>query len=553
MRSNNKTLGLRYFFQRGPGTAVVAFSAFLAACSSLIGIEDLNEGPRPGDEEGGSSGTSSGKGGSNGGSAGSTGGNAGNASGSGGDSGKGGSSGGSAGASASGGTAGSDGGTGGTTGGSGGDGGDNMGGDTGTGGTAGTSGEAGTGGTTPMDMTVRGKLIDFYRHPLPGVTVAVGESEVVTNAQGEFVAEDVPATYDVSFVVQWSSLRSEEYGWVYQGLTRRDPTLQVYQGLDERSMNTNLRAEGGAPTDTQNLSLAVGSEHGTWEIRGIPAAGRDSASYYWMGPTTTAATAHGLMWSYDDTTDLPTDYVSYDTFPIALDDTAATQTINIDVTEETITQGNISGTITNPTAAGPINSAFLRFTSGATIRLFEHDPGPATFSYLVPQIPNASVTFLAMDENWQTSEFALAHQAGIAPGTTNIALEIPATSSLTAPAQGAMVTNETSFRYQNRQTGVGAVVVRFIDVDYYQGLYVVTASTNFTLPPVLGGGFTLRPGGEHSWVVQTHGPYADVDAMTGANGFMDPFSMDYGETPQGPNTSSGTFTQTAGRFFTVAQ
>jgi hypothetical protein len=199
-----------------------------------------------------------------------------------------------------------------------------------------------------------------------------------------------------------------------------------------------------------------------------------------------------------------------------------------------------------------VNSVFLRFTSGTTLPLFEDDPGPSTFSYLVPTIPNASVTFAAADDDWAgTGEFAVVHQDGVAAGTTDLALEIPPTSTLTAPAPGATVDSTTSFRYQNRQTGVGAVVVRFIDADLYQGIYVVTSSTNFTIPPVLNGGFTLRAGGEHTWVVQAHGPYANVDAMTDENGFMDSFSI-AGDSPNGPNTASGTYTESAGRYFTVA-
>ena len=159
---------------------------------------------------------------------------------------------------------------------------------------------------------------------------------------------------------------------MYQGLTRRDPTLQVYQGLDERSMYTNLRPEGGTPTATQNLSLAIGSTHGSWQSANI-GAGRDSVALYWMGPTAIAATAHGLMWEYDDATDLPTDYLSYDTFPVALDDAASTQRS----TSTSNPPRSLRGTSPEPlrTRHRPGgNSGFLRFTSGATLRLFQDDP-----------------------------------------------------------------------------------------------------------------------------------------------------------------------------------
>lgn len=560
MRSQDH-IGRKHFVRRERGPLLVAFGALLSACTSLIGVEDLHDGPRPGDEEGGNAGTSSGKGGT-----GADGGRAGNAAGTSGGSGRGGSVG-DAGASASGGAAGGgdEGGTAGMSAGAGGDGGENlagdagMAGDTGEAGTGGDgTGEGGNGGTPPVDTTVRGKIVDFYRQPVSGITVEVNGAEVLTNAQGEFVVEQVAETYDVSFVVEWSSLRAEINGWVFQGLTRRDPTLQVYRALNEYGMATNLRAEGGAPTDTQNLTLAVGSQYGTFQWDHIPAAGKDNATFYWSGVTATAATAHGLMWTYDDGTDLPTEYVSYDTFPIALDESAAAQTFNINVEPSAIAQGTISGTVTDASAVAPINYGFLRFTSGATLELFEHIPGPATFSYLVPSIPNASVTFAALDEDWVAEELALVHREGVALGTTNIDLEIPRTASLTAPAdgEGSMVDDTTAFRYQNRQPGVGAVVVMFEDRVQWRALFVVTSSTEFTLPKVLQGGFGLRPGVVHAWQVQTHGTFASVDAMASPTGYADAFSRDayafvpLSYEPAGPNTESGTFTKSAKRFFT---
>lgn len=531
---------------RGPG--FVAMSA-LVACSWVVGCGGESDDGDSGDD-GGTAGTSAGKGGTGGG----KGGTAGSTSGVGG-TGKGGTGGGTAG--------GGTGGSAGTTGGTAGSAGDDAGGAAGEGGETGdagdgnaggesgrgAAGEGGSGGAPVADPTVRGKLIDFYGHPIPGVTVGIGTSEVVTNSQGEFVVEDAPETYDVSFVVQWSSLRTEIYGWVFQGLTRRDPTLQVFQGLNERSMNTNLRAQDGAPTETQNLALAIGSEHGSWQAQNIPENGRDFASFYWMGPATTAATAHGLMWSYDEDTELPTNYVSYTTFPFALDDGATTQTINISVAPTAITQANIGGTVSDVSEAQRTNYGFVRFTSGATLDLFEDGDGPASFSYLVPELPNGSVTFAALDEDFQTYEYAMVHRDGVAPGTTNLALALPAAASLIAPAHASTVDDTTAFQYQNRQSGVGAVVVRIEDSDYYQGIFVVTADTNFTLPTVLQGGHALRSGGVHFWTVEAHGTYASVDAMASPSGYANSFRMDW-YRPQGPRTGNGTLTVSGRRYFT---
>jgi hypothetical protein len=566
---------IRGMIGSGRGTGFVAMGA-LMACSWIVGCGGESDDDGSGDD-GGTAGTSAGKGGTGGG----KGGSAGSTSGAGGTGNAG--SGGTAGTVVAGGTGGTQGGSAGTTGGTAGDAGggageDAIGGTTGdagdgnvggeaaggsagdagagnAGGDAGAVGEGGAGGAAPDDPTVRGRLIDFYRHPVPGVTIGINGVEVVTDADGEFVFEDVPEVYDASFVVEVPN-PTKIYGWVFQGLTRRDPTLQVFQGLAQRSMYTDLRAQDGAPTATQNLTLAAGSAHGTAQVQEIPANGRDFADYEWFGPTATAATAHGLMWSYDDATELPTNYVSYTTFPLALDDTTTDRPlINISVAPTAITQANIGGTVTDLAESGRVNYGFVRFTSGATIDLFEDDPGPATFSYLVPTLPNSSITFAAIDEDWTTREFALVHQDGITPGTTNLALTIPATPSLTAPANAATVDDTTEFRYQNRQEGVGAVVVRIEDTDYYQGLYIVTANAQFTVPEVLEGGFGLRIDGEHFWQVEAHGLYASVDEMASSTGYADTFAIDVVGTSgftsaKGPRTNSGTLAMSGRRYFT---
>ena len=544
----------------GRGTGFVAIGA-LVACSWIVGCGGESDDDDGGDD-GGTAGTSAGKGGTSGG----KGGTAGSTSGASGTGNAG--SGGTAGA--TGGVGGTQGGSAGTTGGtageaSGGEAGDGVGGtggDGNVGGEAGASGgtdagEGGTGGTPPDDPTVRGRIIDFYGHPVPGITIGINGTDVVTNAQGQFTFENVPDVYDASFVVQ--NVPNREYAWVFQGLTRRDPTLQVFQGVPERGMGTDWRATDGAPTATQNLTVAVGSEYGAGQVREIPANGRDSASLYWFGPAASPATGHALMWSYDEDSELPTNYVSYTTFPFVLEENLAERPLtNVSVAPTEITQANIGGTVTDLVETGRVNYAFVRFANGATIDLFTDDPGPGTFSYLVPALPNGTVTFAASDENWPSREFAIVHQE-VVPGTTNLALAIPMAASLTAPADGedTLVDDETEFRYQNRQDGVGAVVVRLEDeVCWCRGVYVVTANTTFTIPAVLNGGFNLRSGMLHQWMVEAHGEYATVDDMASPVGYASPFGIDKlgtfpgGGSPQGPRTGNGTFTVSDERYFT---
>ena len=149
------------------------------------------------------------------------------------------------------------------------------------------------------------------------------------------------------------------------------------------------------------------------------------------------------------------------------------------------------------------------------------DTGPSTFSYLVPNIPNSTVTLAAEDHNYGSGEYALAHVDGLSAGASEVALAIPMAASLTAPPnETANVDTTTPFRFQNRQPSVGVFVVRMENYLSYNDLFIVTERTTITIPTVLRGGFELRPGELHYWSVETHGTTASVDAAASPEGFL---------------------------------
>jgi hypothetical protein len=96
-------------------------------------------------------------------------------------------------------------------------------------------------------------------------------------------------------------------------------------------------------------------------------------------------------------------------------------------------------------------------------------------------------------------------------------------------------------------------VVHFENVDLmggFQDLYVVTAQKELTIPDVLDGGFELQAGMAFRWNVETHGPFASVDAMATSAGFWDLFAWEGG--PVGPLTDDGEWTNSQPRYFTAA-
>jgi hypothetical protein len=84
-------------------------------------------------------------------------------------------------------------------------------------------------GTTKTQV-VRGRLIDFYGAPVPNVEITIGASTATTDHAGTFEIADVAPPYDVSFIITILSGPYIKHGWLFKGLTRADPTLQVTRG-----------------------------------------------------------------------------------------------------------------------------------------------------------------------------------------------------------------------------------------------------------------------------------------------------------------------------------
>jgi len=516
--------------------APVFLVGVLAACSSLLGIEEVHEGPPPDGANGGESDGNSGSGGSSKGGSSSTAGSSGR-----------GQSGGANGGEAAAGAAGESG--------EGGEGGEAAGG-TGTAGHAGTAGSAGTAGGAggpATDTTVRGHLIDYWGHKLSGVPVEIGGTLVTTDNLGAFTIPNVAAEYDASLVVEFpDNYDGEVFGWVFQGLTRRDPTLQVYTGLERQSGNVSITPTHADVTLTagRTQSVSFGGPDGDWDFTDVGALGYSQTSVGWRGPEKTQQTVHGLIFAQDPTTHLPTGYYAYDAQPISLNGAVSTTSpVTLDMSAKTISSANITGTVTPAGFDTRDNRVFLQFTSNAFIKLVD-DNGPNTFTYNVPTIANSSVTFAASEGQAEYGAYAVAHQDALAAGATGVAATIPKPSDHLAVIPASAVNKvdaSTQFTFQASAGAGGVFVIAFENADTSllktDGLYIVTSKKTLKLPKVANDTFALLPTKSYYWRVETHGALANLDAAAGPTGFMDPFSGDYYHlVPEGPRRGSGSFT-----------
>jgi hypothetical protein len=516
---------------RSPLTLALALLG-IAACSTVIGIEDLEPGPNPERASGGSESALDGGDGSLGGSSGKTQ------------------------VPASGGTVNSLGGRGAT------------GGATGTGGSAasgaapgggasssngGTSTEAGAsptaaageesggaGGSVSESGTVSGTVIDFWKHPLANVPVGIGSVTAITDRDGKFSIPDVTPPYDIWLRIETPS---PGYAWVYLGLTHLTPTLQVEDGTaTARSASLTLYADGAEFDPEDTVSYTVGTPDGSYSNT----IGSTGSNPYpsWEGPAMTNATVHALWWARqpEATAPGPESYLAYTTQAALLADSGDFE-YRLDLSPRTVPTRVVQGTVRRSIDEYPSNFLFLRFASNGVMELSQDSASTENFAYTVPEIADAEVVVAASHGN-SNGPYGVAYAVASGP---NVSLEPPNPPNVISPA--ASVDNvgpNTVFEWTDVS---GIRVLHIEDVDYYRGLYVVTTENRVTFPFV-GGDFALRASGVHTWTVEVHGTAQTMDEATGSEGFLDSFSYAT-EQPRGPRRGDGSYAYSQIRSFTT--
>jgi hypothetical protein len=503
--------------RRAPRVSLLLSLLAMGACTSVLGIEDLHEGPRPG--SGGDS-NSAGE---------STSGNSSTA-------GKG----------NSGGSTGATGGAPDPTGGGAPDPSAGSGGEAG-----GGQGDGGSSGAGSGDPTVHGTVIDIWGNKLPNVPVQIGETLATTDANGRFTIENVSETYEASVdveFVQYSTPRS--FGWVYQGLTRRDPTLQVFWGQPIREGRSDFSPPGPTYEVDEKVSLAIGGPNGN-DQGTIGEGGNDGFYVHWEGGDTYTGTAHALFLHYDHSTELPTKYYSHTSSPLTVNETDRTKAA-LTLTRDSLASENLQGTATWTAAADRALQVWLHFTDHTTLQVVEDNYAVTPFSYLVPTLAKSTFAVAASQGDPYYGETSITMRDGLS-ATSNPAFTMAPSVKLTSPASGkTMVTGATNFVISPNGNG-GPYVFQFVNVDKngpIQAIYLVTTQTSVTIPKVIGGGMELQANNLIEWRVGTHGAYADVDALASPGGGLMPFT-DYGVDLEGP-PRDGEFTMSEWRTFTTA-
>ncbi|MDD9966364.1 MAG: carboxypeptidase-like regulatory domain-containing protein [Myxococcales bacterium] len=388
--------------------------------------------------------------------------------------------------------------------------------------------------------TVRGRVIDYFRNPVPNVTVLIGDARATTGADGVFTFDEVGETYDVALSVSAPrySAGLELSGWLFVGLTRRDPTLQVYRGLPLRSGDVSIEVRNvpSPLTDTERIQIGLGGRYGFSEI----SARASSAS--WEGPASVQATAHALYWEHDGSSaGRPVRYIAHDVQAVALA-AANGSSMTFDLEPDRVTTGLIEGTVEGALASDRRNAMFLRFRDGASIQLLEQYNAPDSFSYLAPVVSEAALVVAAIG---RLPGYSVAYVDGATPGS-EVSLTPPQPATPFAPGDGATgIDASTTFTWNGPDQ---VYLLRVENDDFYETFWVVTSNKQATIPAAPLTDLTLDHGQAYWWVVSTHHRYGSVDEATGRDGFLDAYC--YGELA-GPSRGDGSHTESSVFTFTA--
>jgi len=431
-----------------------------------------------------------------------------------------------------------------------------------TGGTTSTTGGAGAGGEAPIaeagaggvpvvSNDVHGTVIDVYGHKVANVPVTLGSTTVSTDAQGRFHFEDAPEQYDVWLQFGQEIGGGNDYTWIYQGLTRRNPTLQVRTAVPAQNARVALNITGGSYETNEVTSVGVGSPDGTdvWEGLDYTAGTAKTQYFDWRGPTTTTARVHALRWT-KDAQNRPTAYQAYASALQALD-SADTEppTLSLSLPDSTVEAHPISGSVTSSSTTNRNDFVFLRFTSNAAIPLYENYSATGEFSHTIPRIPDSVVTLVARQGQANTTQqSSLVWKDVVAGQDSDIDLVIPAPPQQTSPAVDATGVNATT-KFSWTQTA--KVYLLHVVWDGGYGEVVIVTDKPETSIPNLGGAFPLKGKPRCcSWRTEVHTSAANVDAATGPDGFIDPFIDTDFDWPRGNKRGAGSLAVSSFRSFT---
>lgn len=404
---------------------------------------------------------------------------------------------------------------------------------------------AGSGGAPAAATSpVTGTLVDYRRRKLAGVNIRIGDQQATTNAEGKFTIPDVASRYDVTILIQVSiNNATANLIWQFQGLSRRDPTLQVFRGLPENYAEFRSHIDNVTfPLMTdQTILLGWSSPDGDFTTD-TTYVDLDYLSPMWTGPAMSPGIAHALMVTTSG--GIPSQYHAHDSQSVVMTANMQGQA-SFDLgspLQSTVVTGAVTG---NPALGDRRNEVYLRFRDqNVALKLVDEWSAADSFEYPVPNLPDSSLTVVT--KSIANPPGIAAAYAEVEPGGPQLTLELPALPTLSAPDDGKTnIDGDTEFHW-NGSAHVYMLAARSIPTN--DAIYVVTEAKQTRLPIGIQFGYTPQAGSDFSWSVEVHDAHASIDEAASDAGHLSAYAS---EDIRGPKRGPGTFARSVPRIFTT--
>jgi hypothetical protein len=202
----------------------------------------------------------------------------------------------------------------------------------------------------------------------------------------------------------------------------------------------------------------------------------------------------------------------------------------------------MTGSVTAP-AGYTISSKTVAMTLGTTagLNLLSENNAAASFTYAMPVITGATFRVGVAASKASTGNVSV-WKGSVAGNATGVAITIQGCPELSLPINAATnVGTSTPFSWTQFTGGVHLLIYTAVGKPSY---YIVTTATSDSIPNLSAAGLGLPASTAYQWAVYGFGPFADVDAATGAEGFLGVLA--------GAVSGDASFAVTSPRSFTTA-
>ncbi len=330
-------------------------------------------------------------------------------------------------------------------------------------------------------ITLTGHVVGDNGQPLANAPVVLLGNPVRTvtaDSTGAFSFDKVRAPYDIA-VVNGSVTPSRVL--VYQGLTRRDPTVAfINEGFGQprwADVYGYLSENGNQEPPQRDYRCAFETTQAS------PTCALADNSYLayldWQGPTTLTGALHIIGWFTQAGT---RNYVYGKRDAVAVSDRTGTFGVGVDLNP--VASGALSGSITASNGYQVYErSLTLNFSENASAYLFSDTGNASSFSYVTPVIDGTTLA-LSATAYGSGAERVTSTKRGLSTNASGVRLNLPGAPTPSLPGNGSSGVNLGTQTFSwGPMSGGGVSAVSFFADGVFR-LTVVTANASLTWPRI---------------------------------------------------------------------